>query len=150
MHKSSTPCSLSVLSWSSQWTRKQTKTVCKYVNTWIFHNTLCAEVYSHESKLWISIFTGLVLQSLGHLYSRDTSIQGTQNLVAEKCSDNLYWRDTFTQGKGTLCLSVWVPKPGFNLHSGDTSAIKKWLTTKIVNKFKCSLVTMATALKKMN
>jgi len=26
---------------------------------------------------------------LGHLYLRDTSIQGTQNLVLEKCSHNL-------------------------------------------------------------
>ena len=26
---------------------------------------------------------------------------------------------------------LWVPRPGFNLHSEDTLAIKKWLTTKI-------------------
>ena len=30
----------------------------------------------------------------------------------------------------------WVPKTGFNIHSGDTSAVKKWLTTKIVDKLK--------------
>ena len=53
---------------------------------------------------------------LGHLYSRDTSIQGTQNLVSEKCSHNLcicyvYWRDTTSfQGKGTLFLGLetWI------------------------------------------
>ena len=39
---------------------------------------------------------------LGHLYSRDISIHGTQNFVPEKCSHNLYIcylylgeRDTF-------------------------------------------------------
>ena len=44
---------------------------------------------------------------LGHLYSRNTSTQGTQNLVLEKRPDNiciyyLYLRDTSFQGKGTL------------------------------------------------
>ena len=40
--------------------------------------------------------------------------------------------------------SFWVPKAGFNLHSGDTLALKKWLTTKSVYKFKSPLVTMTT------
>ena len=44
------------------------------------------------------------------------------------------------RGKGHF---VWVPKPGFNLYSGDTLAINKWQTTEIVDSFKCSLeVTM--------
>jgi len=34
---------------------------------------------------------------------------------------------------------VWVPKPKFNLHSGDTLAINKLQTTEIVDSFKCSL-----------
>ena len=33
----------------------------------------------------------------------------------------------------------------FHLHSGDTFALKKWLTTKIIDSFKCTLLTMATA-----
>ena len=46
---------------------------------------------------------------LGHLYSKDISIQGTQNLVQEKRSHNLcisyhYWWDTSIQGKGTHFL----------------------------------------------
>ena len=40
-----------------------------------------------------------VISSLGHLYLRDTSIQGKQNLVPKKCSHSLCicylcWRDT--------------------------------------------------------
>ena len=38
-------------------------------------------------------------------------------------------RDTSIQGKETL---FWVPKPGFNLHSGDTIALKEWLTTILI------------------
>ena len=78
---------------------------------------------------------------LGHLYSRDTSIQGTQGLVLEKhpyynCFIYyLYWEDTSIQGKRD---TFWAPKPGFNLHSGDTLALKKWLTTKRVDFFQCS------------
>ena len=44
-----------------------------------------------------------------------------------------------------LLPAFWVPKTGFHPHSGDTLAIKKWLTTKIVDM--CSLVTMPTAFK---
>ena len=73
-----------------------------------------------------------VTSVLGYRFSRDTSIQGAQNLVPEKCWDNLcicylYWRDTSIQGKRHF---FGVTKPGFNLHSGDTVALKKWLTTK--------------------
>ena len=52
------------------------------------------------------------------LYSKDTSIQGTQNLVPKKCSHNLCifylcCRDTSIQGKGTLflCHKTWVYLP---------------------------------------
>ena len=41
----------------------------------------------------------------------------------------------------------WVLKPRFNLHSGDTLGHKKLLTTRVIDKFKSSLVTMATAFK---
>ena len=61
---------------------------------------------------------------LGHKYGRHDfmwkqTIQGTQNLVTEKCSHNLcicylYSVDTSIQGKGHF---FWVPNPVFNLHS---------------------------------
>ena len=65
-----------------------------------------------------------------------TSIQGTQNLVTEKCSHNvcicyLYWRETSIQGNWTL---FWVLKPKFNFHSEDTLVLKTSLTTKRVDK----------------
>ena len=41
----------------------------------------------------------------------------------------------------------WVLKPRFNLHSGDTLGHKKLLTTRVIDKFKSSLVTMVTAFK---
>ena len=76
----------------------------------------------------------------------DTSIQGTQNLVPEKgprnlCIYYLYWRDTSIQKNGTLfsgsrnlCLTSI---------SGDTLALKKWLSTKRVDVFfKCTLITI--------
>ena len=74
---------------------------------------------------------------LEHLYSKDTSIQGTQNWVPKKCSHNLcilylYCSDTSIQGKGHF---FWITKPGFTFHSGDTLEINEWLATKIVNTF---------------
>ena len=92
----------------------------------------------------------------------DTSIQGTppftgtQNLVPEKCSQNLcicylYGRDTFIQRKETL---FWVPKPGFNFHSGNTLAlkkVKKWLTTIIVDTvFRSVLLSYGESFQIMN
>ena len=71
--------------------------------------------------------------SLGHVYSRDTSIHGTPNSVPEKCSHNLciYYPSIEAtppfRGKGQF---FWARKPGFNLHSRDTLALKKWLTKK--------------------
>ena len=64
---------------------------------------------------------------LGSLYSWNTSIQGTQNLVPEKkLPHNLwmcyrYWRDTSFQGRGTHFLG---PKTWVDLHSGDTKHSK--------------------------
>ena len=55
----------------------------------------------------------------------DTSIHGTQNLVPEQCAEALHLLE------GHLYLGVgkghffWVSKPGFNLHSGNTLALKK-------------------------
>ena len=46
------------------------------------------------------------------------------------------------KGKGQVFL---VLKPGFNLHSADTLALKTWLTTKKVDIFKCTLMTMMAA-----
>ena len=75
------------------------------------------------------------------------TIQGTQNLVRERRPHNLsicylYWRDTSISGKETGFLGL---KPGFNLHSGDILALKTWLTTKKVDIFKCTLMTMMAA-----
>ena len=85
-------------------------------------------------------------------FSRDTSFQATQNLVAETFLRNLwifYFYQRSTEGtplfrEGHFSL---VPKPGFDLQSGDTLAVKKWLITNIVDKVKCLLVTMVTAFK---
>ena len=43
-----------------------------------------------------------------------------------------------------------APKLEFYLHSGDTLALKKWLTTKIIDMFKCTQVTMANELSHLN
>ena len=62
----------------------------------------------------------------------------TQSSVPEKCSHNLciYYpsieRTTLIRGKGQFFR---VQKPGFNHDSGDTLALKKWLTTKRVDIF---------------
>ena len=82
----------------------------------------------------------------------DTSIQRTQHLLREKCSDNLctcylYWRDTSFWGKGHF---FWVSKPGFKLPSGNTLGLKKRLTTKRVDKFHSSLVKMASEFCRMS
>ena len=46
------------------------------------------------------------------------------------------------KGKGQVFL---VLKPGFNLQSGDTLALKRWPTTKKVDIFKSTLMTMMAA-----
>ena len=82
--------------------------------------------------------------SLGHVYSRDTFIHGTPNSVPEKCSHNLFIyypsieRTPLFRGKGQF---FWARKPGFNLHSGDTLELKKWLITKRVDIFELMYTT---------
>ena len=66
---------------------------------------------------------------LEHLYSRDNSIQGIENFVPEKCSDNLC--TCYLRLKGHFFLG---PKTGFNLPSGGHT--QKRLTTKSVDNFK--------------
>ena len=88
---------------------------------------------------------------------RDTFIQGTllfraQKILSRKNVHIIFVFATsmegtllFTRGKGHF---FWIPKPGVNLHLGETLAIKKWLTTKIIDKlFKRTLVTVVTAFK---
>ena len=75
---------------------------------------------------------------LEHLYSRDNSIQGIENFVPEKCSDNLC--TCYLRLKGHFFLGR---KAGFNLPSGDT--LKKRLTTKSVDNFKFTLLRRTTA-----
>ena len=78
---------------------------------------------------------------LGHLCSRDTS----SKFGPEKNVHTIFVFVTSVLGTPLFrgrghCF--WVPKPRFNLHSRDILAI-----TKIVDKIKCWLVTMATAFK---
>ena len=61
---------------------------------------------------------------LGHLDSRDSSIQGMQKLVLDRCSVNLcmYLLNTSIEGTPLFRGKVhffWIPKPKFKLHSGD-------------------------------
>ena len=70
---------------------------------------------------------------LVHLYSKDNSIQRTQNSIPENCSHYLcicylYWRDTSFQGKGTLLLGP-----------------KTWLITTRVDNLKCTVIKMMPA-----
>ena len=63
-------------------------------------------------------------------------VQGTQNLVPKKVHIIFVFVSfiegtPLLRGKGHF---FWVLKPRFNLHSEDTLALKKWLTTKIVDK----------------
>ena len=83
---------------------------------------------------------------LGHLCSRDTSSKfgPKKNVHIIFVFVTSVLGTPLLRGKGHC---FWVPKPRFNLHSGDILAIKRWLITKIVDKIKCWLVTMATAFK---
>ena len=51
------------------------------------------------------------------------------------------------RGKGQF---FGVPKAKFNLHLGDTLALKTWLTTKRVDVFKCALITYMEAYTNSN
>ena len=78
----------------------------------------------------------------------DTSIKGTPPFSGHKIWSRKYFHIIFvfvTSFEGIPLIRgdqhfFWLPKPGFNLHWGDTLAIKKWLTTKIDDRFKCSLI----------
>ena len=78
---------------------------------------------------------------LGHLYSRETSIQEAKTLVPENCWHILIFVFV-TSTEGTPLFSgkgrfLWVPKPRFNLHSRDTLTLKKVPGHKIIAK--CTL-----------
>ena len=85
-------------------------------------------------------------------FSQETPLFGGHNILSRKNVHIIFVFATsnegtplFTRGKEHF---FWIPKPGFNLHLGETLAIKKWLTTKIIDKlFSCTLVTMVTAFK---
>ena len=88
-----------------------------------------------------------VLDQLWHLCSRDTSIQGTLNLVPEKSSHNifnchLYWRDNSIQGKRPFLLGL---KLKFNLHSIRGNAKHDWPQRGLIT---CKLVTRISAFHK--
>ena len=85
-------------------------------------------------------------------FSQETPLFRGHNILSRKNVDIIFVFATsiegtplFTRGKEHF---FWIPKPGFNLHLGETLAIKKWLTTKIIDKlFKRKLVTTVTAFK---
>ena len=77
-----------------------------------------------------------------------TAIQGTPPFRGHKI---WLWKNVyiifvfFTSIEGTPLFRgkghyLWVPKPRVNLHWGYTLPLKKWLTTKITDNFKCTLV----------
>ena len=51
------------------------------------------------------------------------------------------------KGKGYV---FWDSKLGFELHSGDTTAVKTWLTTKRVDISQCTLITMMAAFRNVS
>ena len=134
----------------------------KVCNIWQHLVTDTGLLFKSLRLNWILVLWGLsqffsvnvqwTLSFVTPSFSRDTSFQATQNLVAEKFLRNLwifYFYQCSTEGRplfreGHFSLD---PKPGFDLQPGDTLAVKKWLITKIVDKFKCLLVTMVTAFK---
>ena len=83
----------------------------------------------------------------------DTSIQGSTPFRGQKIWpwENSHIIFVFvTSIEGTPLFRgwghfFWVPKPEFYLHSGDTLALKTWLTTMRVDFFCCTLVTMLIA-----
>ena len=82
----------------------------------------------------------------------DTSIQGPQNLVPEKCSHTLSILYSCIEGtplcRGKNTFSTESILMGFtSLQETPIKALKKRQITKIVDKFKCSQDTMATAFK---
>ena len=106
---------------------------------WWLDSMLCLvsfEFCSLNHDWWWYIYIHLYrgTSPFGHLYSRDTSIQGTQNFVPEKLSHSLCLKGQylFSGEKGHF---FWVLKPWFtctcNFQSGDTLAIKLWLNTNL-------------------
>ena len=63
----------------------------------------------------------------GHLHSGDTKFV----LILFVSVTSVEGRPQFS-GTGHY---FWIPKPGFNRHSGDTLVLKTWLTTKKADKF---------------
>ena len=84
---------------------------------------------------------------LGHLHSGDTKFGPLKKVHIIFIFVTSIEGTLLIQGKGHF---FWVLKAGFNLHSGDTLAVKKWLTTKIYDKFKCSLDTNGDTFQNMN
>ena len=87
----------------------------------------------------------------------DTSIQGIppfreHKIWSQKNVHTMFVYKFVTSGDGTPLFRgkrhlFWVVSAEFNLHSGDTLAIKKWLSTNINDKFNCPPVTTETAFK---
>ena len=76
----------------------------------------------------------IILYSGTSVYSRDSSIQGTQNLAPTNIhiiflSVSSVEGTPLFRGKGHFFL---VLNPRFYLHSGDTLVLRMWLTTKRV------------------
>ena len=109
-------------------------------NIWLFLDTVLEVTNRWFLHLFLSLLAGLLSQygwgtsPLGHLYSRHTSrgqkIWPLKNVhIIFESIISVGWTPLF-RGKGHF---LWVPKPGFNLHSGDTLTLKKWPNTKRVD-----------------
>ena len=120
------------------------------VMTGLIHSSIILWVLQFKNNDWWMIYRCHI-----HLYRRtspliwDTSIQETPQSRGHKIwsAKNVHTIFVFVMSiEGTLPLFrgkghfFWVLIPGFNFHSGETLAIKLWLTIKVVDKFKCSLL----------
>ena len=111
----------------------------------------CWKFHSHRTRIKRLLRRlkniGMVSEKTVTTHLEWNPIQGTQNFVRERRPHDII-SVTYIEGtplfKGKRQVFL-VLKPGFNLHTGDTLALKTRLTTKKVDIFKCTLMTMMAA-----
>ena len=111
----------------------------------------CWKFHSHRTRIKRLLRRlkniGMVSENTVSRHLEWNPIQRTQNLVPERRPHDII-SVTYIEGtplfKGKRQVFL-VLKPGFNLHTGDTLALKTRLTTKKVDIFKCTLMTMMAA-----
>ena len=123
-----------------------------YYYYWYKYKTVIVVALFYKYWFLIELINRIIIlyrgtSSLRHLSSRDTSIQGTQNLAPTNIhiiflSVSSVEGTPLFRGKGHFFL---VLNPRFYLHSGDTLVLRMWLTTKRVDKLKCTMITMIAA-----